>query len=205
MNRRVFAAGAAGVFALAGGGARADTLDTKAAIARLFTAPALQEAWFEPAFLAAVPLPKLQSILAGIVARLGPFQSVAPNGAAFTAHFANGMAQVRASLDAAGAFSGLQFYGYQDAANLARLTALLTATDPIPADWFAASFLAAVPIDRVRGVIAGMKDQFGAFSAVRPAVDGTYDVVFAKTTASCMISLDTDGKIDGLVFRPKAP
>jgi len=205
MNRRVFAAGAAGVIALAGSGARADTLDTRAAIARLFTAPAVQEAWFEPAFLAAVPLPKIQAILAGIVARLGPFQSVAPNGAAFTAHFANGMAQVRAALDAGGAFSGLQFYGFQDAASLARLNALLTATDPIPADWFAASFLAAVPIERVRTVIAGLKDQLGAFSAAQPAVDGTYDVVFAKGTVSGMIDLDTAGKVDGLLFRPKAP
>ena len=63
------------------------------AIARLFTAGALQPAWFTPTMLAAAPVERTRSIIDGIVAELGPYQSIAPNRSRFTVTFARGTIQ----------------------------------------------------------------------------------------------------------------
>lgn len=171
------------------------------AVARLFTSVGLQAAWFSPLFLAAVPLEQVQTIRDQIVATLGAYQGIAANGNGFTVRFARGTVQATGALDASGAFSGLLFSRMQSDAAEQRLTALF-ATDPIPADWFSATFLAQVPVERTRAVVAALTNEYGAFERATPAADGTYTVDLAKGDLACLIFLDPEQRIVGLIFRP---
>ncbi len=171
------------------------------AIARLFTAPAVQAAWFTPEFLAAVPLEKAQGIVTGLVTTLGAYQSIAPNKSRFTVTFARGTIQAEGTLDASGAFSGLLLSRMQSPAVADRLAGLFHTT-PIPVAWFSAAMLGAIPIDRIADIITSMTTKYGAFERVTPALDGSYDVIFANGSASAIAFLDTDGEFVGLLFQP---
>lgn len=171
------------------------------AVARLFTSADLQSAWFSPLFLAAVPLEQAQTIRDQIVATLGAYQGISANGNGFTVRFARGTVQASGALDASGAFSGLLFSRMQSEAAQRRLTALFV-TDPIPADWFSAKFLTQVPVERTRAIVAALVNEYGAFARATPAPDGTYTIALAKRDLSCLIFLDPEQKIVGLIFRP---
>ncbi len=171
------------------------------AIARLLTATTVAPEWFSTAFLAAVPLEKINEVRDDMTGTLGAFQSVALNGARYTVAFERGMLQADAFVDDSGAFTGLIFSRMQSAAATDRLTAIFQ-TDPVPAEWFSDRMLAAVSIDKVHAILAFMNTQLGAFRSVAPAADGSYDVTFANGTAHALIVLGPDAKIEGLVFQP---
>lgn len=177
-------------------------MTTLEAIERLFTEPALEPAWFSPTFLAAVPMEKAISILSDLVGTLGAYQAIAPNGTSFALTFARGSVQAEATLDEAGAFATLSFNRMQSKMAEERLTALLQ-TSHVPTVWFSDLFLAAVPIDNIIAMLAGINAQSGAFRNIFPAGDGTYDVVLAKGRYSARIYLGRDGKILGLIFTPR--
>jgi hypothetical protein len=202
MNRGAFVLSVAGAATVPVAGV-AQTVTTAAAIARLFTAPAIQSGWFSPVFLAAVPLEKVRVIVAGVVATLGAYQGLAPNGGGYTLTFERGTIQAEAALDGDGAFSGLLLSRMQSAAATERLNAIFQ-TGRVPAEWFSDRMLAAVPIDKIAAIVSAMKTQYGALRSVTPAKDGTYDVAFANGESSALIYLGSDGKIEGLIFRPLA-
>lgn len=199
MKRRAFVLTAAAA-AYVPSGAVAQTVSAADAIARLFTAPQLQSAWFTPVFLAAVSLADLKTILDGITGALGPYQSIAPNGKNYTVTFARGTVQAGATLDASGAFGGLLFSRMQSPLAAERVTDVFQ-TLPIPAAWFSDRFLAAVPIEKIRAIVAAIQTQFGAFQSAKPAPDGTYNLTFANGTASALVFLGSDGKIEGLIVQ----
>jgi hypothetical protein len=95
----------------------AQTLSVQDAITRLFTASTLQPAWFTPDMLAKAPVERMRSIIEGIVAALGPYQSIAPNRSRFTVTFAHGTVQIEGKLDDSGAFAGLFFSRMQGPAD----------------------------------------------------------------------------------------
>jgi hypothetical protein len=192
---------AGGMFGPAGASAASPPPFTvKDAIARFFSAPELRPAWFSSTLLAAVPFERLRGVPASITSVLGPYRAIDPNGDEYTVLFDRGTAQASGSLDATGAFLSLRFHGFQSAANQARLQALLTTT-PVPADWFAPSFLAQFPIDKVQPVITGITTQLGKFTAVVPRPDGSYDGLFANGSVNGEIGLDAAGKIVFLFFK----
>lgn len=98
----------------------------KAALARLFTEP-LDEAWFTPDFLAAVPPAQLRAGLAGITAQLGPFEGAEGEANPFTVIFARGTAEATISLGADGAISGLLITNLAPHLNLEEAVAALAA------------------------------------------------------------------------------
>jgi hypothetical protein len=200
MKRRTFALALAGI-ALAGHPAQAAELTTGQAVARLFTAPALEPAWFSTAELAAVPIDAWRTVLDDITRTLGTFQKVTANGPAWTVSFARGTVQATAALDAGSAFTRLLFDRMQSPAAAARLASLFTTT-PVPAEWFSDTTLAVTPIDRLRTMFGAMATEFGAFQTAVPARDGTYLVTFSKGALSFSIFLDGDGKIEELRFVP---
>jgi hypothetical protein len=200
MERRVFVLGVAAV-AIAPAMGDAQTVSVQDAIARLFTAPAVESTWFSSNFLAAVPLEKVRAILAAIVGTLGAFQTIAPNRSRYTLTFAGGTIQGEGSLDEAGAFAGLLFSRMQSAAAADRIAALFR-TDPPPAAWFSDRMLDSVPIAKIGTVVTSMKTQYGAFKSATPSKDGTYDVEFVNGSANALIFLGPDGKIEGLIFQP---
>jgi hypothetical protein len=175
-------------------------VNTSDAIARLFTDPAIDPAWFGPSFLATVRLEKVVSILSDVVATLGAYQDIAPNGTSYALTFARGTLQAEAALDDAGVFTGLTFNRMQSAVAEERLTALIQTSD-VPTAWFSDLFLAAVPIEQVTAILSEMKAHSGAFRSIFAAPDGTYDVALAKGRYSARIYLGRDGKILGLIFR----
>jgi hypothetical protein len=202
MKRITFAALAlAAAAACAPGAVAAQTIAPADAIARLFTAPALQAAWFTPLFLAGVTLADLKTDLASMVGALGPYQSIAPNGDGYAVTFARGSVQATATLDASGAFTALYFGRMQSAPAAERVIALFRTT-PIPADWFSPRVLNVLPIDRIRAIAAALLAKYGAFQQVVPAPDGTYTVTFTGGTASVNIFLGGNGKIEALLVRP---
>jgi hypothetical protein len=200
MERKVFVLGVA-VAAIAPAMGDAQTMSVQDAIARLFTAPALESSWFSASFLAAVPLEKSRAILADIAGTLGAFQTIAPNRSRYTLTFAGGTIQGEGRLDEAGAFTGLLFSRMQSAAAADRIAALFD-TNPIPAAWFSDRMLDAVPIAKIGTIVSSMKTQYGAFHSTTPSKDGMYDVEFVNGSADALIFLGSDGKIEGLIFQP---
>ena len=173
------------------------------AIARLFTSPKLQQAWFAPALLATVPFERIQPVLSDIVGSLGTYKAVAPNGKAYTVTFARGSIQADVTLNGEGAFTGLHFSRMQSASAERLITALFQ-TATVPADWFGPAMLTSVKIEQLRDMLGAMQQQLGAFQTTKPAADGTYDVTFAKGVAAASIFIGADGKIEGLIFQPKS-
>lgn len=179
----------------------AQTLSVQDAITRLFTASTLQPAWFTSAFLAAVPLERSRAIIDGVVAALGPYQSIAPNRSRFTVTFAHGTIQVDGKLDDSGAFAGLFFSRMQGPAATQSLTTFFT-TKPVPDALFSDAFLAKIPIEKSRTIAVQLQDQFGPFVSATPVKDGSYDVEFANGSATALVFLGPAEKIEGLVFQP---
>jgi beta-lactamase class A len=187
-------------FASDGSAGAQDVLAPKSAIARLFTAKTIDPAWLTAAFAAQIPPATLQSVVDSLVAQLGAFRSVEPSGDAYVVLFEKGSAQATVMLEGT-QIAALRFYGLQSDAGAARLAALFT-TVPVPASWFAALFLAQIPVEKVQTIIAGLEAQLGAYRSVRANADGSYEVLFAKGSDNAQIHLDGDGKIDGLFFKP---
>jgi hypothetical protein len=173
------------------------------AVARLFTEPQFDPAWFSEGFLAAVPIDKVTAILADVPATLGAYKDIAPNGTSYTLTFAKGTLQAEAAIDAADAFTGLSFNRMQSAVAEERLTALIQ-TSHVPTAWFSDLFLAAVPIDQVTAILDEMKATSGAFRTIFAAPDGTYDIALANGRYSARIYLGRDGKILGLIFAKRS-
>jgi hypothetical protein len=179
----------------------AQTLSVQDAISRLFTASTLQPAWFTADMLAAAPVARTRSIIEGIVAALGPYQSIAPNRSRFTVSFARGTIQAEGTLDDSGAFAGLFFSRMQGAAAEQSLTTFFKA-DPLPDTLFSAKFLASIPIEKSRSIAAGLQKQFGPFVSATTVKDGSYDVEFANGSATALVFLGPADKIEGLIFQP---
>jgi beta-lactamase class A len=76
----------------------------------------------------------------------------------------------------------------------------------IDAGWFADSFLAQVPASQLMPVRQQVTAAMGAFKTVEPDPDGqNYRAVFEKGYVPTSISLDEEGKINGLFLRPPVP
>jgi len=195
MKRASFVLVTGAAFAVPHPAGAADSLTFADAVARLFTAKAYDASWFSPS--AGFPPPAtMQSVVAGLIATLGAYVSIAPNGSRYTLTFAHGTLQVEGAI-AAGAFTTLLFSRMQCKAAADKINAIFT-TDPIPAAWFSARFLQVISIDKLRSAIAAIKAQNGAFTGATPAKDGSYDVAFAKTHIFAIIDVDADGVVQDL-------
>jgi beta-lactamase class A len=75
----------------------------------------------------------------------------------------------------------------------------LMRADPIREEWFAPSFLAAVPLVRVQLVVADVKRVFGEFRRVEPE-GGDYLVVLERGTIGGRVSVDGQGRVTALFF-----
>src|SRR5215469_3326003 len=82
--------------------------------------------------------------------------------------------------------------------------ARLFTSDKIDPDWFAPSLLQQAPVAQVQAVIDSLKGQLGAYKEVRPDGDH-FDTVFETGYVPTYISLDGEGHILSLIFRPPAP
>jgi beta-lactamase class A len=67
--------------------------------------------------------------------------------------------------------------------------------------WFSAAFLAQVPASKVDELIASLKSSLGEYQSVE-FTPGKFIAHFAKGTDDVLIHLDSNSKIDGLLFRP---
>jgi beta-lactamase class A len=76
---------------------------------------------------------------------------------------------------------------------------VLTA-NAVPADIFAASFLAQVPISQIIPIREQVTAPLGVFQRVDGA-NGQYTAYYTHGTVKVFIHLDTEGKIDGLLLR----
>jgi hypothetical protein len=200
MNRRAFVLATAAA-AYAPRAAIAQTVTPAFAIARLFTAPPIQAAWFTPVFLAAVNVTQIQTIVASLIDTLGPYQSIAPNGTGYTVTFARGSVQADATVDAGGAFNSLTFGRMQSPIAADRASGVFQ-TVPIPAAWFSDRIVATGGVEKVRTAITAFLTQYGAFKQAAPAPDGTYTVTFANGTATLLIFLGPDQKIESIYLQP---
>ncbi len=73
---------------------------------------------------------------------------------------------------------------------------LFTAATIAP-DWFAPSFLASVPIDQVRGIVASVHATLGAYASIAPSPHG-FAVAFATGSVQAQGALDANGAFTGL-------
>jgi beta-lactamase class A len=80
------------------------------------------------------------------------------------------------------------------------LTEILTAKT-LSADVFSDTFGASVGVNKVNAVLDQLRAKLGAFQSVAPQKDGSFLAKFAKGTMVCEISLDNDGRVQGLFFQ----
>ena len=69
----------------------------------------------------------------------------------------------------------------------------------IEADWFAAPFLAQVPIEQIEAIAESLTSQFGPFVLVE-GEGGQLTTRFGRATMPTQITLDGNGRIAGLFF-----
>ncbi|MGB7380457.1 MAG: serine hydrolase [Rivularia sp. (in: cyanobacteria)] len=82
----------------------------------------------------------------------------------------------------------------------ATLEKLFTSED-IKAEWFASEFLAQVPINQIKTIIFGVKNQLGIYQGVEK--DGNdYVVNFSQGSVATKIALNNKGQITGLLLQP---
>ncbi|GEM89915.1 serine hydrolase [Oceanithermus desulfurans] len=88
------------------------------------------------------------------------------------------------------------------AAEEARVEALFT--QKIESSWFAPGFLAKVPAAQVAAIVQQLSGSLGTFEGVRPE-GADYVAVFERGEVPVSLSLDAQGRIAGLFFRPPRP
>ncbi|MBV9719941.1 MAG: hypothetical protein JOZ77_11525 [Candidatus Eremiobacteraeota bacterium] len=84
-----------------------------------------------------------------------------------------------------------------------RLDSMLR-TGHADAAWFSDSFLSQIPATEVDRVIASVTTALGAYQSLEIGSD-QFVAHFLKGTDVVLIHLDTDDKIDGLLFKPPHP
>ncbi len=89
--------------------AAVEKLTPERALARLFTASAVEADWMAPSFAAAVPSTKVTSIVKDVVSELGPFERVAPATGGYEVLLARGKVPAKITLDADGRIRSLWF------------------------------------------------------------------------------------------------
>jgi len=89
--------------------ARAETMTPEATLQTLLSPEGLPSDRFAAALLAALPLPQLKQILAGIVATNGPLQGVERSGEGYRLRFADATIPATIAFDDQGRISGLWF------------------------------------------------------------------------------------------------
>ncbi|BAY83915.1 putative beta lactamase-related protein [Calothrix parasitica NIES-267] len=80
------------------------------------------------------------------------------------------------------------------------LEKLFTSED-VKAEWFASTFLAAVPITQIEIIVSGTKNQLGSYEGVEQE-SNDYIVNFSQGSVATQIALNSDGQIVGLLLKP---
>ncbi len=84
-------------------------ISESAAVERLLTAESIDPDWFDPAFLAQIPLAQIEAIIASLNQQYGAFVSIGMERGGGTLRLAGAEMPVRAALNAQGQFIGLFF------------------------------------------------------------------------------------------------
>lgn len=87
----------------------AQVLAPPQALERLFLERPVRAEWFAPSFLAQVSAAQVEQVVAQLLAALGPFERVEPEGADFLVVLERGVVPAKVALDAQGRFTGLLF------------------------------------------------------------------------------------------------
>jgi beta-lactamase class A len=85
-----------------------DTIQPKAAVARLFQEP-LQKDWFAPSFLAQVPVSKVATLVAEMKQKFGALKDISAKGASLVITLEKGEVDARVTLDDSGRIATLLF------------------------------------------------------------------------------------------------
>lgn len=190
--------------------AQAPLLTTSAALSRLAQADTISADWFTPDFAAV--LPSVRGGFKGFASQYGEFKGVDDlSGGLYRLHYAGGAVTVEAALNAQGQLSKLFLKGQQDNQSAASLTVtdalgrLFKAQQP-SADWFAPSFLSAVPLDKLSPLLAQLRGPLGAFQQVVTAQGGSQTLQFALGTLPVKVAaLDEQGRFVSLVLGNPVP
>jgi len=185
----------------AGARAGAQSPDPSVAIlTALFTSKDVDATAFAPAFTATVPASQLQTIVDDFRARLGALTSIAKAGSDYALTFAKGGLRATIALDAAGKVSSLVLHDETSDVDRRALERFFTQQPP-RADWFAPSFLAAIPLDQIAAITTQIVAQEGAFERLEVR-DGAYYAVFAKAENRVIVATDAEGRFTGLRLLP---
>lgn len=87
----------------------AEPVTPEQALERLFRERPVQAEWFAPSFLARVSAAQVEQVVAQLVAALGAFERVEPEGADWLVVLERGVVPTKVVLDAQGRFAGLLF------------------------------------------------------------------------------------------------
>ena len=182
------------------GATAAGEISTEEAIERLFTAPDLRADWFSSEFLTKVPLRKEKQNIKNIVSILGPYKGIVTRRGLIRVTFLRGAIRAHGHLTEDGQFSELLLDRMQSRAVYERLKSICQAKY-IRAEWFDEAAFSRAQIERVRMEIASVLTQYGPFTDLYAAFDGSYHLEFAHKTVEASAFLGADGKLDSLSLR----
>lgn len=181
--------------------AGAQSVDRGAAMLQtLFSSKSVDESVFDATFAAAVPAAALQAIVDDFRARLGALTSVAKNGSDYALTFSKGTLLATIAFDSSGKVSGLLFHDETSATDRAALQRFFS-EKPAKAEWFAPSFLEAVPLAQIQTVLDQIAAQEGSFERLELR-GGAYYAVFEKAENHVLVVTDANGKFTMLRLLP---
>ena len=197
------------------------------AIENFLTAETVDAGAFAQSFLDQVPAAQLQPVREQLTAGLGEFRKVVADGDRYQAMYDNGSLPVLISLDGSGKIDGLRLLQPElspagtssstaapdpadsgpsgNQAEMAMLEQFLT-SESIDPGWFSDAFLSQVPEAQLQVVRQQVSAGQGKFLRIEPNPSGDgYRSVYEKGYLPTTISLDSEGRINGLFFRPAVP
>jgi hypothetical protein len=180
--------------------AQAQATPGQTVLQTMFTAKTLDPGILAPSAAAALPISALQAIVDGLRAQLGDLKSIKATDADYRLTFSKGTLRATIALDAQNKITTLHFTDEASPASTAALQRVLSATH-VQADWFAPSFLAAVPAPQVDSNLAQIAASEGKFVKV-DLTDGRYYAVYEKASNPVQIGLDGQGRIATLFLGP---
>ncbi len=166
----------------------------------MFEGKAIDGVVLAASFTAQVSVAALQEIVDDFKARLGAVGAIVQDGGDYQMTFAKGSLRATIALDSDGKVSGLLFHDEVSDVDTAALKRALSA-DAVSADWFAPSFLSALPVDHMNAVLSQLRATEGAFQRVEVR-GGMYYAVYEKGESHANIVTDAAGKITYLRLLP---
>lgn len=197
------------------------------ALTKFLTEKNIDQSDFADVFLKQVSVEQLQPVRDQLTQVLGAFRGIRRDGERYLVDYEKGVLPATIHLDESGKIDGLRLLPPQskktatktdkakgdkpkkdktaEAGNPDETSMLQTffTSETVDEAWFSETFLAQVPVTKIKPIRAQITGALGAFKHIK-ATDkpGHYQAVFAKGHVPTVVGLNDEGKMDTLFMKP---